>query len=59
MTVIKIHAITVPADAGDELARRFVARAGAVDNQASFEGFELLEPTPFRPPLIGYDSESR
>ena len=45
MTVIKINAITVPADGGDELARRFAARAGAVDNQEGFEGFELLKPT--------------
>ena len=45
MTVIRINAITVPADGGDELARRFAARAGAVDDQAGFEGFELLKPT--------------
>ena len=45
MSVIKINAITVPADSGDELARRFAARAGAVDNQDGFEGFELLKPT--------------
>jgi len=45
MTVIKINAITVPADAGDELAQRFAARAGAVDDQDGFEGFELLRPT--------------
>jgi heme-degrading monooxygenase HmoA len=45
MTVIKINAITVPADSGDELARRFAARAGAVDDQPGFEGFELLRPT--------------
>jgi len=45
MTVIKINAITVPEGAGDELARRFAARAGAVDNQDGFEGFELLRPT--------------
>jgi heme-degrading monooxygenase HmoA len=45
MTVIKINAITVPADSGDELAQRFAARAGAVDDQAGFEGFELLKPT--------------
>jgi heme-degrading monooxygenase HmoA/nitroimidazol reductase NimA-like FMN-containing flavoprotein (pyridoxamine 5'-phosphate oxidase superfamily) len=44
MTVVKINAITVPADSGDELARRFAARAGAVDNQPGFEGFELLKP---------------
>lgn len=45
MTVIKINAITVPPDSGDELAKRFAARAGAVDGQAGFEGFELLQPT--------------
>jgi heme oxygenase (mycobilin-producing) len=45
MTVIKINAITVPPDGGDELARRFAARAGAVDQQDGFEGFELLRPT--------------
>lgn len=45
MTIIKINAITVPADGGDELARRFAARAGAVDSQDGFEGFELLKPT--------------
>ncbi len=45
MSVIKINAITVPPDSGDELARRFAARAGAVDDQDGFEGFELLRPT--------------
>ena len=45
MTVIRINAITVAPDSGDELARRFAARAGAVDNQPGFEGFELLKPT--------------
>jgi len=44
MSVVKINAITVPTDSGDELARRFAARAGAVDNQDGFEGFELLKP---------------
>jgi heme-degrading monooxygenase HmoA len=44
VTIIKINAITVPADSGDELARRFAARAGAVDSQDGFEGFELLKP---------------
>ncbi|TFC52217.1 antibiotic biosynthesis monooxygenase [Cryobacterium sp. TMT1-21] len=45
MTIIKINAITVPGDNGDELARRFAARAGAVDDRPGFEGFELLRPT--------------
>ncbi len=44
-TIIKINAITVPDDSGDELAHRFAARAGAVDDQDGFEGFELLKPT--------------
>ena len=45
MTVIKINAITVQPGSGDELAHRFAARAGAVDDQDGFEGFELLKPT--------------
>jgi heme-degrading monooxygenase HmoA len=45
MTVIKINAITVPENRGEELARRFAERAGAVDDQDGFEGFELLRPT--------------
>jgi heme-degrading monooxygenase HmoA len=44
MSVVKINAITVQANSGDELAKRFAARAGAVDNQDGFEGFELLKP---------------
>src|SRR3984885_15228047 len=43
-TVGRNTATTVPADSGDELARRFAARAGAVDSQDGFEGFELLKP---------------
>ena len=45
MSIIKINAITVPEEGGDELAKRFGARAGAVDDQDGFEGFELLRPT--------------
>lgn len=45
MSIIKINAITVSEGRGDELARRFAARAGAVDGQDGFEGFELLQPT--------------
>ncbi len=45
MSIVKINAITVPEGSGDELAKRFAARAGAVDNQEGFEGFELLQPT--------------
>ncbi len=45
VTTIKINAITVPEGAGEELARRFAARVGAVEGQEGFEGFELLRPT--------------
>src|SRR5687768_233692 len=45
MSVIKINAITVDPESGDELAHRFAARASAVDDQDGFEGFELLKPT--------------
>ncbi len=45
MSIIRINAIDVGPDQGDELARRFAARAGAVDNAPGFEGFELLRPT--------------
>jgi heme-degrading monooxygenase HmoA len=45
VTVVKINAITVPAEQGEEVARRFAARIGAVDSQEGFEGFELLRPT--------------
>ena len=45
MTVIRINAITVPQDSGDELAQRFAARVGAIDGVDGFEGFELLKPT--------------
>ena len=36
MSVIKINAITVPAESGDELAHRFAARAGAVDERTTW-----------------------
>jgi heme-degrading monooxygenase HmoA len=45
VTIIKINAITVAPDSGAELAERFAKRAGAVDGQDGFEGFELLKPT--------------
>lgn len=45
MTVIRINAITVPEGGGDELARRFAQRVGAVDQAQGFEGFELLRPS--------------
>lgn len=44
MTIIKINAITVPTEAGDEVVQRFATRVGAVDGADGFEGFELLRP---------------
>jgi heme oxygenase (mycobilin-producing) len=45
MTIVRINAIQVGEDQGEELARRFAARAGAVDQADGFEGFDLLRPT--------------
>ncbi|MFV0494852.1 mycobilin-forming heme oxygenase MhuD [Mycobacterium sp.] len=44
MPVVKINAISVPADAGPELEKRFAHRAHAVDNSPGFLGFQLLRP---------------
>ena len=41
---VAINAITVPEGGADELAKRFAARAGHVDNQDGFEEFQLLRP---------------
>jgi heme-degrading monooxygenase HmoA len=45
VTVVRINAISVREGSGDELARRFAQRSGAVDGADGFEGFELLRPT--------------
>jgi heme oxygenase (mycobilin-producing) len=44
MAVVKINAVEVPDGAGEELEKRFAARAGAVDSEPGFLGFELLRP---------------
>ncbi len=44
MSVVKINAIEVPDGGGEELEKRFAARAKAVDGMPGFEGFELLRP---------------
>ena len=44
MTVIKINAITVPAEHGDEVAKRFGDRVNSVDDAPGFQCFELLRP---------------
>ncbi len=44
MAVVKINAIDVPPGGGEELEKRFAARARAVENSPGFLGFELLRP---------------
>ncbi len=45
MPVIRINALSVPADGGAELEERFRRRLGAVDQQPGVLGFDLLRPT--------------
>ena len=45
MTVIRINAISVPAEGGPELEERFRKRLGPVDEQPGFLSFDLLRPT--------------
>jgi heme-degrading monooxygenase HmoA len=44
VSVVKINAISVPADAGPELEARFAARARSVEQMPGFEDFQLLRP---------------
>ncbi|WP_257202503.1 antibiotic biosynthesis monooxygenase family protein [Corynebacterium cystitidis] len=44
MSIVKINALTVPADAAETLEERFKARKHAVDSAPGFEGFQLLRP---------------
>jgi heme-degrading monooxygenase HmoA len=44
MSVVKISALTVVADAGVDLVRQAAARAEAAAGQDGFEGSELLKP---------------
>lgn len=45
MTVVKINALEIPPQAGDEIVKRFAARMNSLADVAGFEGFELLRPT--------------
>ena len=45
MSVVKINAITVPAENREEFERRFANRAGEVGKSPGFEYFELLRPS--------------
>ncbi len=54
MSIVKINAIEVPADRADEMARRFAARAGEVEQADGFEEFQLLRPTDDRTTWLVY-----
>lgn len=54
MSIVKINAIEVPAEGADELARRFAARAGAVEHAEGFEDFQLLRPDDGRTTWLVY-----
>lgn len=45
MTVVKINALEIPPNAGDEIVKRFTARMDSLADVAGFLGFELLRPT--------------
>ncbi|MEV6956762.1 antibiotic biosynthesis monooxygenase [Streptomyces sp. NPDC051183] len=44
MSIVKINALTVPAEQREVLEQRFASRAGAVESSDGFEWFELLRP---------------
>ena len=54
MSVVKINAITVPSGMGDELVKRFAARAGGVEQAPGFEAFRLLRPNDDRDVFLVY-----
>jgi len=54
MSVVKINAIEVPGERADELAGRFAARAGEVEEADGFEEFQLLRPTDDRTTWLVY-----
>ncbi len=54
MSVVRINAITVPAERADELVARFAARAGEVASSPGFEAFELLRPSDDRDVFLVY-----
>lgn len=45
MSLVKINALEIPPQAGDEIVKRFTARMNSLADVAGFEGFELLRPT--------------
>ena len=45
MSVVKINALEIPPQAGDEIVKRFTARLDSLSSVPGFLGFELLRPT--------------
>ena len=54
MSIVKINAITVPAERADMMAQRFAARAGEVGKADGFEEFQLLRPDDDRTTWLVY-----
>ncbi len=54
MSIVKINAITVPAERADVMAQRFAARAGEVGKADGFEEFQLLRPDDGRTTWLVY-----
>lgn len=54
MSIVRINAITVPADRAEQFEQRFAARAGEVSQAPGFEAFELLKPTDERDVYLVY-----
>lgn len=54
MPFVAINAITVPPDRAEELADRFAARAGQVEQSEGFEEFQLLRPADDRHTWLVY-----
>ncbi len=52
--VVKINAITVPAERGEEMAARFATRVGEVEQMDGFESFQLLRPADGRDTWLVY-----
>lgn len=45
MAIVKINALEIPPQAGEEIVKRFTARLEELAKVDGFEGFELLRPT--------------
>lgn len=54
MSVVRINAITVPAERREMFEERFANRAGEVGKSEGFEAFELLRPADARDVYLVY-----